>query len=426
MLFILLIPFVFLIWFRPKYALWLTLILLPAYQIKGIIYNIPVTLLELMILSLFLIYGLKNINRTKELVQNLKDWQWPILTWLIIATLAIFISPDLKAGAGVWKAYFIEPILLLIVFVDLIKNKKDLKLIFSAFMFSAIIVSIYALYQKFLGQGIWSTEIWGQPQVLRITSFFPHPNFLGLYLGPLIFLSLGYIFSYFKNKNIIIVCTLLLFVITSLSLIYARSEATILAVLVGLFFLGLINKSSQKYTFIFLLIGFLLIFSFPVSRNYFVQKVGLQDLSGQLRFNIWQGAGRLIEENSVLGIGLDGYERLVPDYQKRFYDPYTGELISVETHPYPHNLYLTLWLELGLLGLIVFLWILIKFFKQGFKQLDKKEVIINTSIMAAMIVIIVHGLADTPYFKNDLAILFWLIIGLLIVSKRLIKETKLL
>lgn len=426
MLFILLIPFAFLVWFRPKYALWLTLILIPTYQVKGIIYNIPVTLLELIILSLFLIYGLKNIKRIKELVQNLKDWQWPILIWLIIATLAMFLSPDLRAGAGVWRAYFVEPILLLIVFLDLIKNKKDLKLILSAFIFSALIVSIYALYQKFVGQGIWSTEVWGQPQVLRITSFFPHPNFLGLYLGPLILLGLGYIFSYFKNKNIIISYTLLFFIITFLSLIYARSEATILAVLVGLFFLGLIVKSSQKYALIFLFIIPLLIFSFPVSRNYFIQKVGLQDLSGQLRFNIWQGAVELIKEKPILGAGLDGYERLAPDYQKRFYDPYTGELISVETHPYPHNLYLTLWLELGLLGLIVFVWVLIKFFKQGFKQLDKRDVIISTSIMAAMIVIVVHGLADTPYFKNDLAILFWLIIGLLIVSKRLIKETKLL
>jgi len=420
MLFILLIPFAFLVWFRPKYALWLTLILIPIYQIKGIIYNIPVTLLELMILSLFLIYGLKNIKRIKELIQNLKDWQLPILIWLIIATLAMFISPDLRAGAGVWRAYFIEPILLLIVFCDLIKNKKDLKQILSIFIFSALIISIYALYQKFIGQGVWSTEVWGQLQVLRITSFFPHPNFLGLYLGPLILLGLGYIFSYFKNKNIIIGCALLFFIITFLSLIYARSEATILAILVGLFFLGLIVKSSQKYTLVFLLILLLLIFSFPVSRNYFVQKVGLQDLSGQLRFNIWQGAVELIKEKPVLGAGLDGYERLAPDYQKRFYDPHTGELISVETHPYPHNLYLALWLELGLLGLIVFAWILIKFFKQGFKQLDKKDVIISVSIMAAMMVIIVHGLADTPYFKNDLAILFWLIIGLNIVNKNIL------
>jgi len=420
MLFLLLIPFIFLVWFRPKYALWLTLVLIPAYQIKGMIYNIPVTLLGLMILSLFLIYWLKNIKRTKEFIQNLKDWQWPILIWLIIATSAMFISPDLKAGAGVWKAYFIEPILLLIVFLDLIKTKKDLKLILLAFLSSALIASIYALYQKFLGQGIWSTEVWGEPQVLRITGFFLHPNFLGLYLGPLIFLGLSYIFSFFKNKKIIIGCTFLLFVITFLCLIYARSEATILAVVAGLFFLGLIIKSIQKYALGFLLIVFLLIFSFPVSQNYFIQKVGLQDLSGQLRFNIWQGAVELIKEKTVLGAGLDGYERLAPNYQKRFYDPHTGELISVETHPYPHNLYLTIWLELGLLGLIVFIWILIKFFKQGFKQLEKKQIIVSALIMAAMIVIVIHGLADTPYFKNDLAILFWLIIGLNIVNKKVV------
>lgn len=417
MLFILLIPFAFLVCFKPKYALWLILILIPTYQIKGIIYNIPVTFLELMILILVLIYCLKNIKRIKELIQNLKDWQWPILIWLIIATLAIFISPDLRAGAGVWKAYFIEPILLLVIFLDLIKNKRDLKLILSAFIFSALTVSIYALYQKFVSQGIWSTEVWGQPQILRITSFFPHPNFLGLYLGPLIILGLGQIFS-FKNRKILVSSSILFFGICFLSLIFARSEAAILAVLIGLLFIGLIIKSSQKYTLGILAIILLLVFIFPVSRNYFFQKVGLQDLSGQLRFNIWQGAVDLIKEKPILGAGLDGYERLAFDYQKRFYDSHTGELISVETHPYPHNLYLTLWLELGLLGLIVFIWMLIKFFKQGFKQLDKKNVIISTSIMAAMIVIIIHGLADTPYFKNDLSVLFWLIIGLEIVLNR--------
>ncbi len=46
--------------------------------------------------------------------------------------------------------------------------------------------------------------------------------------------------------------------------------------------------------------------------------------------------------------------------------------------------------------------------------------------MAAMVVIVIHGLVDTPYFKNDLAILFWLIIGLLITLKHLTRETKLL
>jgi len=30
-----------------------------------------------------------------------------------------------------------------------------------------------------------------------------------------------------------------------------------------------------------------------------------------------------------------------------------------------------------------------------------------------MFVILIHGLVDVPYFKNDLAILFWLIFGII-------------
>jgi len=38
-----------------------------------------------------------------------------------------------------------------------------------------------------------------------------------------------------------------------------------------------------------------------------------------------------------------------------------------------------------------------------------------------MIVLLVHGLVDTPYFKNDLSVLFWLIIGLGIAEANLRK-----
>ena len=414
---ILLIIYCFLAWFKPKYALCLILVLLPTYQIRFQVLNIPLTFLEAMVLILFIIYVAKNIKDIKEIKQNIRNWQWPVLIWLIIATLAMFMAPDLRAAAGVWKAYFIEPILLLIVFLGLIKNKKDTKLVFSIFIFSALTVSIYAFCQKFIGEGVWSTEIWGQPKVLRITSFFPHPNFLGLYLGPLIILGLGQIFFYFKNKKLLIIYSIVFFIITFLSLIFARSEAAILAVLAGLFFLGLIIKSTQRYVLGLLIIILLLIFIFPVSRNYFIQKIGLQDLSGQLRLNIWQGAVELIKEKPILGVGLDGYEMLAPDYQKRFYHPETDELISVETHPYPHDLFLALWIELGLLGLIVFFWILIKFFIQGFRDI-KKDPILHGSTMGAMVVILIHGLVDTPYFKNDLSILFWLIIGLMIILRR--------
>ena len=39
-----------------------------------------------------------------------------------------------------------------------------------------------------------------------------------------------------------------------------------------------------------------------------------------------------------------------------------------------------------------------------------------------MTVLLIHGLVDVPYFKNDLAVLFWIIIGLIIINKKYDKE----
>ena len=156
---------------------------------------------------------------------------------------------------------------------------------------------------------------------------------------------------------------------------------------------------------------------FSNPRTYLTEKIFFQDLSGRLRINIWKGAAEMLKEKPILGAGLNGYRILASQYQERYYDKETQELISVETHPYPHNLFLTIWLELGLLGLVIFFLILFQFFRQGFKNLRKEPILIG-SIMGAMVIILVHGLVDTPYFKNDLSILFWIIIGLMIIISR--------
>ena len=76
---------------------------------------------------------------------------------------------------------------------------------------------------------------------------------------------------------------------------------------------------------------------------------------------------------------------------------------------------------IGIFGILVFIWLIIKFFLIGIKLFKKDPVLIG-SLTAAMIVILIHGLVDTPYFKNDLAIIFWLIIGQEIILNKLSKK----
>jgi hypothetical protein len=81
-----------------------------------------------------------------------------------------------------------------------------------------------------------------------------------------------------------------------------------------------------------------------------------------------------------------------------------------------------MWINLGILGLVGFIWILVWFFRVGLSHSTKKSEIRNLKseiipfLLSAMAVIITTGLVDTPYIKNDLAILFWLLPALLITT----------
>ena len=416
--FILLLIFCVLAWFKPKYALGVILALLPTYQIQFQILNIPFTFLEAMILLLFVIYFGKNIKKIKEIKEQFEGWQWPIMAWLIIATVSIFISPDLRAAAGVWKAYFIEPILFLILLLILIKDKKDLKIIYAAIFFLIYYLGFYTLYQKLTGGGVVSLESLGGEKIIRATGLFSHPNFLGLFLGPLIVLAFGKIVNFEPKKFLTPLNSFILLLLGVGALFFSRSEGAIIGVAAGLIFYLLFFKKLRKYVLIGLAAIVLLVAIYPVPRQYFSEKALLQDLSGQFRLNIWNGAISLLKTSPVLGVGLDGYEKLIPDYQAKNFIADTGEKLFAPPQPYPHNLFLAVWLELGLAGLIVFVWILIKFFIRGFKDLKNDDILLNSAAMGAMVVVLIHGLVDTPYFKNDLSIIFWLIIGLMIILRR--------
>jgi putative inorganic carbon (HCO3(-)) transporter len=415
--------FLWLSWNYQKYSLFLILVLLPTYQIRWQLFGIPLTFLEILIVISFLVWLIKEVkSKEKSFLLTIKK-NFPIfvlpLLWILVSGGAVFLSPIRQAGAGFWKAYFLEPLLFLIVFLDVLRKKEDFLRAILALIFSGTIVVFYALYQKIIGQGVWSTEAWGQSQILRVTSFFPHPNFLGLYLAPLFILGLGLIVFQFRKKRIRLVLTsFLLFVLGGCSFIFARAEGAIVAIALVLFLGGLFYGSARKWFLALLLVFALLIFSYPSFGSKITEKIFLRDLSGRLRINIWQGAGQMIKDAPLLGHGLGAYQVLAPQYQKPYYGPDGSGLVSVETHPYPHNLFLALWLELGLVGVVIFFLILFHFFKIGFQEM-KKEPILSSSLMGSMLVILVYGLVDTPYFKNDLAILFWVIIGLMVGIKNL-------
>lgn len=429
--------------------------LLPTYQLRFYVLGLPTTLLETMIVILFICWFIRKLktqnSNFKTTTQILKSngWLWLISSWPIIGLVAVAIAPDKWLALGHWRAYFLEPILLLLVIINLschdtssatATSFNTFNTILLGLSLSALYISGWAIYQKITGQGMMSLETWQYPLTtsVRSTGPFPHSNFLGLFLGPLVVLFLGKLVEAFRNKTLLAVSYWLLAIgVSAAAIVFAKSEGAILGVISGLiFFLIFYLKKRPRVIFIAILLFAIcyLLFLSPWQKTIW-QKITFQDLSLQIRLNIWRGAINLIKAHPFFGAGLRGYQQLVSQYQQPFSLPGVEGVISNELHPYPHNLFLTLWTELGVLGLIVFLFIIFQFFKFGFQKLfrnltleirnleqTKNNKITIIALLSSMIVILIHGAVDTPYFKNDLAVIFWLIVGLLIIHSHKIDE----
>ncbi|MFA5413694.1 MAG: O-antigen ligase family protein [Patescibacteria group bacterium] len=414
--------YAYLAWRNLLWATAALLALLPAYLIRFSLGPMPMTALEAMILIIFSVWIIKlkikkeKFNLPIKILER-KKWFWLIFAWLSFAIISLMISPDLRAAAGIFKAYFFEPILFLLIFLSIVKTKKDLEIIFYALGFSALYISAFAIYQKFTGVFI-PNPIWQAAETRRVTSFYGFPNAIGLYLAPIVVLCAGLFFEKILNikykllnaqKILEMVYFLFVIIISVLAIVFARSEGAYVGILAGLFFLGLMTKKLRWPTVAAAIVFVTVIALVPQFRHYAVEQITFQNDSGKVRQIMWHETWQMLHDRLFSGAGLAGYQETFAPYHKAKY---------IEIYLYPHNLFLNFWSELGLGGLIVFLLMIIKFFKDNIKKFFTPNPVLFVTLSAAMITILVHGLVDVPYFKNDLSILFWLIVGLSLLEPK--------
>jgi len=126
--------------------------------------------------------------------------------------------------------------------------------------------------------------------------------------------------------------------------------------------------------------------------------------AGGIRVDLWLSSLAMLRDHPLLGVGLDNFTYL---YQQ-VYIREGG--IAEPNLSHPHNWLLHWWLETGLLGLVAFVWLVVRFWQLAVKQRGW----LVAGAMGAMADTLVHGLIDQSYFLVDLAFVFWLVLALAI------------
>ena len=377
--------------------------LLPTYLIRFSIGIIPTTLLEITILILAIIWLIKdkkNIQKTiLHGIQTKKLLSLGILLFFLGASINIFIAIDILAALGEWRAFYIEPILVFFITITTIQTKKNLHNILFSLVSIGIITSILAIYQHFTG---WMVPyaFWENRETFRVTAWYGFPNGVGLFLGPLVIMAMFLVKTgWNKTKKtttdyIRVIISSVAIPLMILAIIYAKSTGAIIGIIGACGLLLFVHKKTRLFAIVIGIIGITIFILLPTEHTI-KQEVLAQDRSGQIRISMWEDTLHLLQDYPITGAGLASYTTQIKPYHTLVH----GEGIEIFHHP--HNLFLTIWVNVGIIGFIGFLCIIIS----TLLYVQKKEA---AYLCASFIVILIMGLVDSPYIKNDLSILFWL------------------
>lgn len=395
-----------------------TTFLIPAYLIKISIFGVPTNVLEILVLVTFIsaLLDRQKFSYKEFYMQNRAYLAGVILIFagLIISTL---INGEYQTGLGIIKGWFIVPLVFFWALIEEIKKAEELQNILKWLYLSILGVSIISLVYYLQGKLTYDG---------RLAAFYASPNYLAMYLAPALIIGIYFFKSqisnlksqnqslkpkaYFFSLVISLAVILIIFYLT-------YSYTAWLAVIAGLIITDLIkNKKINKRIILAGSIILLLIIISQWNTEKFNNLKIYSRSSLESRMMIWKSSEKILSDNPIFGIGPGNFQNKYLEYQK-YFPPYLEWAV-----PQPHSLYLAFWLQAGLLGFGGFIFIVVKWLMELMALVKKQKgslSFVAAVLFGIMAYILIHGLADTLYWKNDLAMVFWVIFFLGLAVKRL-------
>jgi putative inorganic carbon (HCO3(-)) transporter len=317
--------------------------------------------------------------------------------WIVSWIVSTVFSNDLQASLGALKAWLVDPLIVLAALTLVTRKKSGISWLIRGAATSGSIVAVAGVVQLFAYQSTLQDG--------RLSSFFaPVANYAAMFLGPISILTIGSVLWRLLSRWWLMAAVVML-----VALALTVSFGGYVAVGAGLLVLLATwpNKKMRNIAAAALIILAIIGGVIVSQTRFFTEKLNTTDRSSSLvRTQIWHTSIEMIKERPIVGVGPNAFEAVYRETIPRLYFPPLEWLVAQ-----PHQLLLALWLETGLLGLLVFLVSMVLWFRAVAKK-AKQQHAASVLGLAAMTAILIHGLVDTPLFKNDLMIIFFLVLAI--------------
>jgi O-antigen ligase len=356
-------------------------------------------------IGVVIFYGINFIKKGKFNLKKIPAGI-PLLMFAILIVINTALSIDVKGSFRDFALYMVS-FAILFMLIQSEKSKKQLYYINVVLVLTATVISIYGIYQFIVGVPMGSG--WVDPTLnpdikTRVYATFENPNLLAEYLIMAFPVSLALLLYSNKFVDRLKFAVTSIVMLIAIGLTYSRGGFLGLAFGIFVYFLY-VNRKAILAMIPFGIAGLLVM---PDSIIQRIKTIGsLQDSSNFYRFNLWNKAIDIINDfwYSGIGLGYIPFQKISPIYIRTM-APY-----------HTHNTYLQIAIELGVIGLIIFLLLIFRTIKMGTSTIlesnDRFYKIFTAAYVASLSGILLHGIAEHIFFNPKIILSFWLIVGIL-------------
>src|SRR6266849_1925588 len=449
-------------WYRLSFAVALLPLALPYYPQQKTVFShysfsiaeIALAICVVIALAQFLL--LRDNWRYRLSWQELRDrlgpFALPILIFFLAAGISVLIANEHQVALRAFREEVFDPILYVMLAMFCLRTRQDVIRLLLAMLGSGLIVALLGMAQYFLFRNQLVMESDG---IRRVHAMYGSANSIGLFFDYVLPIGLALILvkirtasgifgSWWVRIGAIAICVAMLLV-----LYLSQSLGAWIAIFVAALFVIALKFSNRKVVllsglvFVIALSAILLVFYKPITAIIFEHHASVAGV-GTLtkRLYLWQSALRMIHDHVWFGVGMENWlcyysynsvcfsPALLNHHYWILRDPVTHALTGLQDEPtlsHPHNIFLHVWVSIGIFGLLAFIAVLVFFYwlfarilislRNAKTAYDPYLRWMTVAVGAAMLAALIQGQVDSSFLAQDLSFCFWMLVTALLLLR---------
>ena len=342
----------------------------------------------------------------KEKIYTVTQPSLFIVGFLLVALFSSLTSFNIAKSVQSYVLYLVFAFAYFLI-VNNIKTKNQWYNLVVVFVLAGLLVGLYGVYQNFfvtVTDTSWIDEDMFEEIQTRVYSTFDNPNVLGQYLVMAIPVAFALLWSDRRLGAKAVYAGIT--VVMMACLVFTWSRAAWVGIILAIGFYIVIK--DRRWASLLVVALLIMPFVLPESIISRITSLGnMKDSSNAYRFSVWISSLRMAGDYWMSGIGLGAgaFERV---YQK-----YALNGAGFALHS--HNFYIQLVVEMGILGILLFAFIMISTYRKIISIKDKKSSNANVALAmgGALVGYMFQGVAENLWYNYRMILLFWIYLGIL-------------